>query len=165
MNISQMKEIEDLKEQAAIQGSKASALFNSNVTPLLKKYEQDLVKSIEKHFESSGFEIKKNYQNQNLSAQYKELIFKVTVNSNSIMITNGSKLIGHVYITYKSFKGATSYLLPNDEFLAEKTKIEKDQIRSEKNIEYYTNPEVYYEESGKKLNSPEEVLKGLKDFF
>ena len=159
-----MKEIEDLKEQAAIQATKASALFNSNVTPLLKKYEQDFVESIEKYFERNGFEIKKNYQNQNLSAQYRELIFKVTVNSNSVMIQNGNILVALVNIKYNSYNGGSSYALPNDKFLAEKIRIEKDQIRYEKNIEYYSNPEVYYEESGKKFKSPEEVLKGIKEF-
>lgn len=152
-----MKELEDLKEKVNEREEYSTALHEKNVLPLLEKYENELMERVAAFFEEGGFEVKKTDQNSTITAKYKELIFEVAKTFRSISIREGDVMKAHISIRNQSYAGG-SMSIPADEFLAEKAKIQHRLNGIEKNIECFSNPEVYYESDGKRYSNLDDLM-------
>lgn len=155
MNISQLKELEDLKHELATLQKNASSIFKSNVRPLITKFESDFMTKLEEYFINNGFNVSK--VGNSISADYRELNFNAILDSNWIFIKRNDAEIAKVRVSYARSSGY-SMSIPNDEFMAEKAKISKSIEETQKEIKLFTNPDVFYELAGSSYSDNAEEL-------
>lgn len=125
--------------------------------PLLEKYKNDFAEKVAAYFEKSGFEVEKIGQNSTITAKYKELTFSVEKSLHLISIQEGFDMRANIHIRNRGYAGGTMSI-PDDEFLAAKARIQHQLNGIEKNIECYSNPEVYYEYNGRRYGDAEELI-------
>ncbi|WP_153721794.1 hypothetical protein [Sporosarcina cascadiensis] len=157
MNLQQMKEIEDLKEHVKEKERQSATLFKQNVEPLVKKYEDDFMANTSVYFKENGFDIEKADDGSAFKAEYKELWFSVEKSIRSISIREGTALKAMINISFNRYMGG-SMSIPADKFLAEKAKIQHELNRIEREIECFSNPNVYYEYEGRRFTDTDELI-------
>ncbi|MEK4403457.1 hypothetical protein MKZ26_03300 [Sporosarcina sp. FSL K6-6792] len=157
MNLLQMKELESSREYLEKREQFSSVLYEKNVIPLLEEFEDDFMDKITTYFEENGFDVKKSVQGSDITAEYKKLLIDVTRTSRSINIKEGNAVKAIINIRNLSYAGG-SMSIPADEFLAEKARIQHQLNGVDNNIEHYSNPEVYYEFTGKRYSNPNELI-------
>lgn len=159
MKLEQMKELADLKEEIESREDLSTQLYREKVEPLRAKKEAELVDAFRSYFESNGMEITEDKTSASVifQAKYKTLSFAVLKSHNGVNLHQDNSMIASVFIKTNSYRGGTTSI-PQDPFLAEKAQLQLTLDGIETNIEKYSNPEVYYEYNGRRLEDASDLV-------
>lgn len=162
MNLNQLTELEDLREELDEIQAEVSGMYKQNISPVLDAKCKEFILAFEEYFKAKNFEVSKN---GNLTkVKYKSLEFTLERSNNALSIKQGLTELAHVYIEHSKYNGGGSYTVPPDKYKAEKESIQREIDRAEKNKEAYQNPSFAFFHSYKR-KSYETPYKLLEDMF
>lgn len=143
MNLDQMTELEDLKEELKKIQETVSDLYKKNIAPVLDAKCIEFIVAFKEHFKAKKFEVSEN--GNITTVKYKTLEYFLVRTNNELSINQGARELASVYIQHSGYNSGGSFTIPQDEFAAEKAKIQREIDGASKTVEAFQNPSFKFE--------------------